>query len=62
MLRGVPPTRLPLPSRAQGIVYETLDMSGLVDYTVGGCIHMVVNNQVRHLPSTAPCPPAAPAD
>jgi len=30
----------------QGIVYETLDMSGLVDYTVGGCVHMVVNNQV----------------
>jgi len=30
----------------QGIVYETLDMSQLVDYTVGGCIHLVVNNQV----------------
>lgn len=30
----------------QGIVFETLDMSGLVDYTVGGTIHMVVNNQV----------------
>jgi 2-oxoglutarate dehydrogenase E1 component len=30
----------------QGIVYETLDMSGLPDYTVGGCIHLVVNNQV----------------
>ena len=30
----------------QGIVYETLDMSGLVDYTVGGTIHLVVNNQV----------------
>lgn len=30
----------------QGIVYETLDMSGLVDYTVGGCVHLVVNNQV----------------
>jgi len=30
----------------QGIVMETLDMSGLPDYTVGGCIHIVVNNQV----------------
>jgi 2-oxoglutarate dehydrogenase E1 component len=30
----------------QGIVYETLDMSGLPDYTVGGTIHVVVNNQV----------------
>lgn len=28
-------------------MYETLDMSGLPDYTVGGCIHLVVNNQVR---------------
>jgi 2-oxoglutarate dehydrogenase E1 component len=30
-------------------VYETLDMSGLPDYTVGGTIHLVVNNQVRWL-------------
>ncbi len=28
-------------------MYESLDMSGLPDYTVGGCIHLVVNNQVR---------------
>lgn len=30
----------------QGIVFETLDLCGLVDYTVGGTIHIVVNNQV----------------
>jgi hypothetical protein len=30
----------------QGIVYETLDMSDLPDYTTGGTIHLVVNNQV----------------
>jgi hypothetical protein len=27
-------------------VYEALDMSGLPEYTVGGTIHLVVNNQV----------------
>ena len=26
-------------------MYETLDMSALPDYTVGGTIHLVVNNQ-----------------
>lgn len=39
----------------QGVVYETLDMSALQDYTVGGVIHIVVNNQVR---LTCMCAPA----
>ena len=30
----------------QGVVYETYDMSGLPEYTAGGSIHIVVNNQV----------------
>ncbi|GBF89902.1 hypothetical protein Rsub_02606 [Raphidocelis subcapitata] len=30
----------------QGIVFETLDMCGLPDYSTGGTIHLVVNNQV----------------
>ncbi len=37
-----PPPLVP----SAGIVYETVDMSGLPDYTVGGCLHLVVNNQV----------------
>lgn len=30
----------------QGVVYETMQMSNLIDFTVGGTIHVVVNNQI----------------
>ncbi|PRP85531.1 2-oxoglutarate dehydrogenase, E1 subunit [Planoprotostelium fungivorum] len=31
---------------AQGIVYETVGLSGLRHYTTGGSIHVVINNQI----------------
>lgn len=30
----------------QGIVYESIQLQDLVDYTTGGIIHIVMNNQV----------------
>ena len=40
-------------------MYETLDMSALPDYTVGGTIHIIVNNQVSSCVSSIPqCSPA----
>ncbi|KAI8999917.1 thiamine diphosphate-binding protein [Hyaloraphidium curvatum] len=30
----------------QGVVAETINLNDLPDYTVGGCIHIVVNNQI----------------
>eukprot|EP00331_Platyophrya_macrostoma_P030762 CAMPEP_0176456844 /NCGR_PEP_ID=MMETSP0127-20121128/31545_1 /TAXON_ID=938130 /ORGANISM="Platyophrya macrostoma, Strain WH" /LENGTH=1003 /DNA_ID=CAMNT_0017846911 /DNA_START=45 /DNA_END=3056 /DNA_ORIENTATION=+ len=30
----------------QGVVYETMQMQDLIDFTVGGTIHVVINNQI----------------
>ncbi len=45
----------------QGVVYETMGFSDLHDYTTGGTIHVIVNNQVgftadpRHCRSSPYC-------
>ena len=30
----------------QGVVYETMQLSGVPDFNVGGSIHVIVNNQI----------------
>lgn len=32
----------------QGVVYETMQMSRVNEFAVGGTIHVIVNNQVHH--------------
>lgn len=31
----------------QGVVYETMHLTNLPEYTTGGVMHVVINNQVR---------------
>ena len=40
----------------QGVVYETFHLSDLPNYTTGGSVHIVVNNQVKHVTYSSPAP------
>lgn len=31
----------------QGVVYETMHLTNLPEYTTGGVLHLVINNQVK---------------
>lgn len=33
----------------QGVVYETMHLTNLPEYTTGGVLHLVINNQVKVL-------------
>lgn len=49
----------------QGVVAECFQLSGIKGHRTGGCIHIVVNNQIGfttapHFSRTSPIPPTLP--